>query len=323
MNANEKQPEGLSKPLPPIAFFCDAALVVEKARVAAQVRLAHLERRGRKDPDIEEFLARIRDMEQFVDGKLEEWVVQHPTARWWRYGKDGDHGIKGAGTEAIGKVIGLIEAFGRFYPAGDPMIPSYVHREPVADDQGKLWVWVEGIERLTTPSKLWKYAGLDPGARRTSGAKLGFNSQLRTMLFRLMSSFMRQRNKYYQEYLRYRDWKREQLAAEGVRIQPTPRGRYCPVCQQELDVPSSTRYCPVCGERLGKKEEPSGVLWEGHLDFMARRRAIKLFLAHLWVVWREELRLPVSKPYAVEHGGHSTAVSPWEMCDQESSALAT
>ena len=322
MSADRDRPKGLSPELPPIAFFCDTALTVEKARVAAQVRLTHLERQGRRDHDIEEFLRRIQDMEEFVDEKLQEWVVQHPTATWWRYGKGCDYGIKGAGTEAIGKVIGLIEAFGCFYPAGDPMIPAYVRREPVADGEGNLWVWVKGIERLTTSSKLWKYAGLDPGARRTVGRKLGFDIQLKTMLFRLMTRFMQQRNKYYQEYLRYRGWKRSQMEAKGIKVRPTPKGRYCPVCGQDLDVPASTRFCPVCGERLSKKEESPGMVWEGHLDFMARRRTIKLFAAHLSVVWREELGLPVPKPYPVEYGGHSRVITPWEMCDHQPNEVA-
>jgi len=321
MSTNQRQPEGLSKPLPPIAFFCDAALTVEKARVAAQVRLAHLERQGRRDQDIEEFLRRIREMEEFVDGKLDEWVVQHPTATWWRYGNGSDYGIKGAGTEAIGKVIGLIEGFGRYYPVGDPMIPPYVRREPVVDGNGKEWVWVKGIERLTTPSKLWKYAGLNPGARRRSGTKLGFNIQLKTMLFRLMTSFMRQRNHYYEHYLRYKEWRRQKLESGGIKILSTPRGRFCPTCNEEKPVPSTTLFCPDCGERLLRREETPGVIWEGHLDFMARRWAIKLFLTHLWVVWREALGLPVRTPYAVEYTSHTTAISPWDMCDRQPEAV--
>jgi hypothetical protein len=317
MTTKQDKPKELIHELPPIAFFCDTALTIEKARVAAQVRLSHLERQGRKDPDMDELLSRMLNMEEFVDGRLEEWVLQHPTARWWRYDRDGDYGIKGSGTEAIGKVIGLIEAFGRFYPASDNMIPPYVRREPLPDVDGNLWVWVEGIERLTTPSKLWKYAGLDPGARRRAGAKLGFNLQLKTMLFRLMTSFMRQRNKYYDEYQKYRTSKRHQLQAQGIRVVPTPKGRYCRVCDQDQNVPASTRYCPVCGELLSKKEEPPGLMWEGHLDFMARRRAIKLFSAHLWVVWREELGLPSRTPYPVEYGGHSRVITPWEMCDRQ------
>ncbi|MFH1486888.1 MAG: hypothetical protein ABIH46_12525 [Chloroflexota bacterium] len=335
MSADRDRPKGLSPDRAPIAFFCDTALTVEKARVAAQVRMSHLERQGRSDPDTEEELRLIQLLEGFLDGRLKKWVIEHPTAKWWRYGKGCEYGIKGAGgaketkviedkevevisgAEVIGKVIGLIEAFGRFYRVGDDMIPPFVRREPVEDDNGDRWVWVEGIERLMTPSKLWKYAGLDPGARRRAGRKLGFNIQLKTMLFRLMTNFMRQRNRYFEEYTTYRDWKRAKLEAEGTRILPTPKGRYCYVCEQDLDVSASTRFCPTCGEKLGKKDEPEGVIWEGHLDFMARRRAIKLFAGHLWVVWRSALGLPVRTPYPVEYGGHSRVITPWEMCDHQ------
>ncbi|MDP2951826.1 MAG: hypothetical protein Q8O76_00740, partial [Chloroflexota bacterium] len=216
------KPVGLEKPLTAVAFFCDAALTIEHIRVAAQVRLAHLKRQGRTDAQTEELFRRVMDLEGYVDGNLKEWVGGHPTAEWWS-------GISGAGLELMGKVIGCIEAFGRYYPVGDPMIPLGVQRQPVVDGEGRAWVWVEGIERLTTPSKLCKYAGLAPGARRKAGKKVDFNTQLRTMLFRLMTSFMMQTNRYYEEYVKYKSWKRAQLEAVGVRILPTPKGRYCVV----------------------------------------------------------------------------------------------
>lgn len=303
------KPIGLEKPLTAVAFFCDAALTVEHTRVAAQVRLAHLARQGRTDQETEELLHRVQDLEKWVDDHLREWVAGHPTAAWWS-------GISGAYRELMGKVIGCIEAFGRYYPVGDPMIPPGVRREPVTDDEGRAWVWVEGIERVVTPSKLCKYAGLAPGARRQAGVKVGFNTQLRTMLFRLMTSFMRQTNRYYEEYVLYKSWKRAKLEAAGVRILPTPKGRYCAVCERDVATKAAD-YCPDCGEKLARKEEPEGVVWEGHLDFMARRRATKLFVCHLWAVWRGALGLPLRVPYAVEYGGHSTPTDPWAMRDRE------
>lgn len=37
---------------------------------------------------------------------------------------------------------------------------------------------------------------------------------------------------------------------------------------------------------------------KGHIDAMARRRTVKLFLSEMWATWREQEGLPVSVPYA-------------------------
>jgi len=39
----------------------------------------------------------------------------------------------------------------------------------------------------------------------------------------------------------------------------------------------------------------------------------KLFLAHLWLVWREQLGLPVTAPYADSRDDVVPAPRPWAM----------
>jgi len=56
------------------------------------------------------------------------------------------------------------------------------------------------------------------------------------------------------------------------------------------------------------RRSPDFPLGKQHL--MALRKTVKLFLSHLWLVWRELEGLPVSKPYALEKGGHSTYIEP-------------
>lgn len=46
------------------------------------------------------------------------------------------------------------------------------------------------------------------------------------------------------------------------------------------------------------------------LDLRARRKAEKLFLSHLWVVWREAEGLPVTKPYVEAILGHTHILEP-------------
>ena len=56
-------------------------------------------------------------------------------------------------------------------------------------------------------------------------------------------------------------------------------------------------------------------------DWIPRRRHLtalrmteKLFLAHLWLVWREQLGLPITAPYADSHDA-APAPRPWAMVD--------
>ena len=165
----------------PLVIYSDAAINISKTRVRLQVRLSHLEKRGAACPDTEELLRRTAELENWVDKQLGGYVETHPTWPWISR-------IKGTGKELIGKVLGLIESFGKYYEPGDIMIPPYINREPVivpvfVNNNGgdefieKPMVWVEGIERLINPSKLRTYAGIRPGLDREKGKKLRYNAE--------------------------------------------------------------------------------------------------------------------------------------------------
>lgn len=51
---------------------------------------------------------------------------------------------------------------------------------------------------------------------------------------------------------------------------------------------------------------------DGHIHNMARRKAVKIFLQHLWLVWRSLEGLPVSRPYVHDRMGHGTIYTPEE-----------
>lgn len=52
----------------------------------------------------------------------------------------------------------------------------------------------------------------------------------------------------------------------------------------------------------------------GHCELAARRKAAKLFLSHLWLVWREAEGLPTRSPWIAEHdpSGQHTMSDPWK-----------
>ena len=310
-----------------LAYWADASLNAEKVRVSPTVRLAHLAKTGRTSPDTEEFLKLARATEDFADGRLAAIIINHPTWPWASR-------ILGIGTENYPKVVGLIEKFGRYYDIGSPMIPRYVNRDSrhylkveadkVVDKEG---IWVEGIERLATPSKLWKYEGfnVDPETgevpKRRTGQKLTFNMELRMALYRLGTSFLRAKGIWYRGnnddgyspgYEGYHSRIIERK--KGVKIVPTPTERMCLNCNIEVKA-KKTLYCPNCGGKLTLKQEPDGFLFRGHLHMMAMREMLKDFSTCMWLVWREALGLPVTEPYKVVKLSHKP-IDPWKMVDR-------
>lgn len=56
---------------------------------------------------------------------------------------------------------------------------------------------------------------------------------------------------------------------------------------------------------------------KGHVEAAARRKAAKLFLAHLWMVWREAEGLPLGMPYVIDKSGDEhDYIDPWAFIRQ-------
>ena len=298
----------------PMALLVDASLKVQKTRVIADVRKAHLERRRMMCPDTEELLTRIRPVEEWLDSRLRSLMVEHPTY-WWT-----SH-VRGLGKLIIAKGVGVIEKFGKYYEVSDPLCPTngIVEDYVTLDGEGNIvelqGVWIPGIERLVTPSKQRVYLGLTPDSKRVKGRMLSYSSDGKMMFWRIGSQLLRAGGKYYYFYVRYKEYLTERELAKGTKIIPTPKERFCVNCFKEV-VKKKAMYCPDCGGDLTLKKEPPGVLYAGHLDNMAKRRMIQLFSDHLNVVWRQSLGLPVRDPYPVEHLGHSTIIRPEDMMDK-------
>lgn len=273
-----------------LSHFTDVHMKVQKLRVATGNRLAHLEKQGRRDDRVVQIHKMTTELEQTIEGFIAEDFKSHPTYPWTSR-------IKGCGLEAAAKVIGIIEGV-TFKSTGR-----------------------SGIEAFDTPSKLRRFDGLAPvdgKAEKVSKGQKGlhYNPELRMMLWRLLTSLMRAKGVWYERYLENDDYYMRRFERDGIKVIPTPTGRFCGVCLKEKAVPKTTKNCPDCGEKLMAKGEPLGVKFRGHVVNMAKRRTIRLWSDCLWVVWREALGLPTRTPWALEYGGHTTYIDPWEMVDK-------
>ena len=256
--------ETSQKPLKPLLpTLVDAALSIEKLRVASEVRQSHLALQGKQDPETDELHRRVKDLEDFVDGRVADLIKAHPAYPWFSR-------VKGVGKENIAKVVGLID-----------------------------------IGRSVHISSLWKFAGfsVEDGIapkRQRGGGKLEYNSQLRSMCWRVGSSLLRAKGKFYDYYLKEKDKYYQKYENQGIKIVPA------------TSLPK---------DKDGKRYEPEGMISEGHVHNQAMRKMVKLFLASLWVVWREAEGLALTKPYAIDKLGHNSYIDPWEMVDKQATHL--
>ena len=137
--------------------------------------------------------------------------------------------------------------------------------------------WLSPISRFPNISKLWKYCGLAPGQRRVRGQPCGYNPKLKSLMWKIATSFEKQNpeKSFYRRI--YEQKKKYYMEREDIR------------------------------RRLESGEK--GV--QPHVRMMTLRYTVKRFLADLWVQWRKLEGLPITKPYA--HGvlGHTEYIE-WQ-----------
>jgi len=136
------------------------------------------------------------------------------------------------------------------------------------------------------PSSFWKFCGMHPeGARgRSRGEKIGYNPWMKTHVWKVGDSFVKQRTpKYRSIYDCAKEEEREKLN------DPISDPKNCPhyeECFEELKEKA---------ERAGR--EPKSPSCRGHIDNRARRKMVKEFLKDFWVEWRSLEGLEVREPY--------------------------
>lgn len=117
--------------------------------------------------------------------------------------------------------------------------------------------------------------------RKIKNTLLDYNPKLKSLCWRYSKQFVMQGDFYRAEYEKNRaEYEtREDLATEA-------KGK------------------------KGKESKYGASKGTAHIDNMSKRKMVKLFLSHLWAVWRELEGLSVSKPYIIAIGGHSKYIAP-------------
>ena len=150
---------------------------------------------------------------------------------------------------------------------------------------------LRGIGAFDTVSKYWAWWGLDVrdghAPKRVKGENIDWNPKMRMLAWKISKQFVMQGDRYRMIY----DAEKLRLTAERI---GEDGELYC-------------HRLAECQAKLRKRAKPA---CKGHIDAMAKRKAVKLFLSHLYVKWREIEGLPIRPPYVVEKMGHTSIQEP-------------
>jgi len=139
----------------------------------------------------------------------------------------------------------------------------------------KLLAEIDDIERCSTVSKLWRFAGwaVIDGKREYNrkGETSHYNNELKSVCWQVGDSFIKQQTPVYAD-LYY---------AEKDRLRRLHPDTLCRECKQLWD-------------KEHKAKGHHQMYNPGHLHAMAARKMVKMFLRHLWLRWRVLEGLPIS-----------------------------
>ena len=251
---------------------------LQKERIQTSNRIKALERTG---------VARLRaaDLHEHLDEKLKEiekWIADKVEDR-----------LEG---------VDIYNAWLRHVPGVGPML------------SGGLISVIDPISEVEKPSSLWKYAGMHvvdgKAPKRKKGQKVTWNPFFRTLCWKLGDSFVKAGGYYRKVYDRARK-KEDSRVPFKVPVEDA-QGYLLAENVGSIEKGTMIGRENFSGFRKQAKgkDDVLVTLTDLHKFNRAKRKAVKLFIAHLWAVWRDLEGLPVRVPYVVEKLGHEMIPAP-------------
>jgi hypothetical protein len=155
------------------------------------------------------------------------------------------------------------------------------------------------ITRAPTAGHIWSYAGLSPNKPWLKGQKRPWNADLKRLCYLIGESFVKVQSNEHDFY-----------------------GKYFKECKEsEIELNNSGDYAKLAEKALTEKKYDkttdaykayiSGKLPPAHIHARARRKAVKLFLSHLFEVWYYcEYGKIAPDPYVIAVLGHVHRIPP-------------
>lgn len=146
----------------------------------------------------------------------------------------------------------------------------------------QLLAQIDDVGKFSNVSKLWRFCGqavIDGKAEHNQGGeKSHYNRRLKSVCWLISDQFVKQQTSPYVEIYYAEKAKQRAIHPEKV-IYKNGNGE------------SKTMYN------------------DGHIDNMARRKMVKIFLQNLWIFWRESEGLPTNQPYVQAILGHADIIT--------------
>ena len=138
-------------------------------------------------------------------------------------------------------------------------------------------------------SSLWKYCGMDvingEAPVRKKGEKLGFNAKIRTMVWKISDSFVKQRTPFYRDIYdkeKIRQVKMLDNLLEGLSKEDKKKFNKISKRDEKREFVSNV-----------DSKSPVSLM---NADLRAKRKAVKIFLAHYWMACKEIQPTGIKKP---------------------------
>lgn len=256
-------------------------------------------------------------LESEAKRQLEAWVKQGPPATLWAYDRIGIGPVLAAGITAFTDVSIATTVSKLWRIAGlDPTV-SWLGKEKGSamvkevlsgQKKGRGRDWDAAFAALAVRTNR-KAESLRASAMRFGDGKVTqesvekaaalrpWNRQFKVLCWKCGESFWKVHNKgsWYGMYA---------SARKQEYIEKNLDGGFHDLAEQTL----------ASGKGVSSQNKATykmGMLPDGRIHAMAKRRAVKLFLSHFWVMaYRDHYKKDPPLPWIIEHGGHTDIVMP-------------
>ena len=154
------------------------------------------------------------------------------------------------------------------------------------------------IKVADTAGAIWRYAGLDPTSEWKKGEKRPFNASLKVLCWKIGESFVKvsgNENAFYGKLYAQR------------KLQEVTRND---AFEFKTQAAAKLEKYNIGKATDAYKSYSIGKLPPAHVHARATHYAVKIFLSHLFEVWREIEGLPIPKPFAIAILGHAHEIKP-------------
>jgi hypothetical protein len=266
-------------------FLVDAYYLIQDDRKRSYAQQRTLDENAEPNQVIQWLAEQSASLEHQIKNALDIYTKAHPMGSWMR------------GVHGIGPVIsaGLLA---HIY-VGEWCAVCHAHNEEDCterqkDKKTKETHTYHPVVACPTAGHIWQFAGIAGEGQHPweKGKPRPFNAKLKTLCWKAGQSFMKFSNDPKCVYGRlYREQKAKYIArneAGGFREAALERATKVGKTTEAYKHYSVGKYPP------------------GHIDAMARRWAVKIFLSHLHIAWYEQTHgEPPPAPFPIAIQGHA------------------